>query len=303
VTEFKPKIIDEGKNVDEIKCYLQLVMENNELMLNLADNFLSYEAFNEEKFKSSFIVKKIEYHMQEIERLFELIVQKHSVLDMKETHQLLTLVKSLFGSRYHRRIGLKLRSFDLQNCLRWVAKQVNHKFLTCDVDAEKCRIGLQEFMSAKMEQRIKFLAIETLCEYNNFEGRNTDYMVDRLIKIEMNYDDNMDLHAVFHVLEIFARQQSVPEKAIEWLWLHIIEICGAHYTHQYLSGRLIGALRVVAHLSKNFHDMTSRVVMLFTSFAQICARPEYGPLFTVKFIHQFKYFHQVSSTDCSLKSL
>lgn len=295
VTEFKTKVINED-SVEEIRDYLQLVMENNEIMMNLADSLLSFEAYNEDKFKGSFVVKKLEFHLQEIERLFDLLLHHQTALDMKETHQLLTLVKSLFSSDFHKKIGLKVRSAELEHCLRWVAKQVNHKFLTRE-DDEVVRIGWEEFAQGKMEEKLKFLAVEALCEYNNHKGHNEDVMVDRLLQIELDCDDNFDLHAVFNVLRIFDRQESVPKEAIQWIWTHIVSICQRHHRHQYLSDRLIGAFHDVVKLSKNHPELTTNVITLFSSYAKMCASPDYqySPATTVGYLRQFQNFHRVSS--------
>ena len=293
VTEFKSKIVDEDNDIDQIREYLQSVMENNEIMMNLGDYFLYFEAFNKEKFESSFIAKKIDFHMQEIERLFTLINQKDSGLDMKETYHLLTLVKSLFSSVYHRKICLRLRTYKLDNCIKWVSKQVNHAFRTIDDDDEKMRIGLDEFLNAKMEERLKCLALETFLGYNNFEGVNTDLVVQRLMNINLDYNDNMDMHTVFHLLKLLSNQEVVPLDVTEWIWSFIEKICRDYHTHQYISSRMIESFQDIISISKNYPAMTTDVVQLYLSFGTICARPEYNSMVTVKFIQQFKYFHQV----------
>lgn len=299
VTEFKDKNITDNNTIDEIKDYLLLLMENNEIMMNLADNFLNFEAFNEDKYKSSFVVKKINLRLQEIERLFELILQKREGVDMKETHQLLHLVIRLFSSNYHRKICKKVRSVDLKSCIKWVAKQVKHNFITHDEDNKTMRIGYEEFLNAKMEEKIKFYAIEALCEYNNFEGVNTDLFLDRFERVELDHFDNVDIHTVFHVLQKFGLQQSVPQEAIYYIWRKIIDICNAHHLNQYVSSRLIATSHDIVHLSKGHHDMDSNIIALFTSFGKLCAgqnastSPKYSPSITVQFIRQFKYFHKV----------
>lgn len=298
LAEFTNKIIDEDKDVDEIRDYLQKVLENNEIMMNLADNFLHFEAFNMERFESSFIIKKIDFHMQEIERLFELINQKTSLtnpcLDMKETHQLLTLVKALFSSSYHKEICLRIRKFKLDDCIRWVSRQVNHNFRTRNDDGEEMRIGWDEFVEAKMEERLKFLAIETFFEYNNFDGVNTETIAQRVWNIQLNCNDNMDLHTILHLLKSFRKQESVPVEVAEWIWSFIVTICSDFCTHQYISNRIIESLQDIVHISKNHTPMTTNVVQIFFSFGRLCVHPEYNPMTTVKFVQQFKHFHQVS---------
>lgn len=296
ITEFNTKIINDDTDIDSIKNYLKLVMENNEIMMYLADHFLDFEAFNEEKFKSSFIVKKIEFHIQEIERLLNIIFMKRGALDLQDTHQLLVLIQSLFANKYHKKICLKIRNFELESCIRWVAKQVNHKFITNDNDDEDDKempFGWHEFVNAKMEEKIKFMAINILCEYNNVTGLNNDLIRDRFQQIEINCFDNMDLHTLFHILNVFGRQQSVDKETTLWAWSHIILICKNHHDHQYISSQLIKALRDIIYLSKSLHECTSSVVEVFSSFGTICARPGYSPVVVVEYIKQFKYFHQV----------
>ncbi|CRK98221.1 CLUMA_CG011584, isoform A [Clunio marinus] len=194
VTEFKNKLIGKDDNIEVVKDYLQSVLENNEMLLHLADNFLKFEAFNEEKFKSSFLTKKIEFHLQEVENLFEMIVTMNEGLEMKDTHELLKALKRLFSSKFHIKLCFKIRSFDLEHCIHWIGKQIKHKFLTYDDDYEQMKIGRNEFINAKMEERLKFLAVETLCEYNNFDGMNSEIVHERLSRVKINVDDNMDLH-------------------------------------------------------------------------------------------------------------
>lgn len=297
VTEFKTKVIDDSSNVEGIKDYLKLVLENNELMMSLADSFISFEAFNEEKFTGSFAAKKIDFHMQEMETLFGLILQKRIVmdeLDMRDTHQLLLLVKSMFSASFHQKISRRIRSFPLTNCLRWVSRQVTHKFLTQDDDAEPMHIGWDEFANAKIDERMKFLAIETLCEYNNFEGIDTDWMADRLEIIQLDYEDNMDLHTIFHVLKVFGHQKTVPKDAAVWIWSHVMKVCSKYHSHQYLSSRMIEVFGDIVNLSKNNPDMTTNVIALLSSFGKLCASPTYSPTVTIQFIHHFQFFHLVN---------
>lgn len=296
ITEFKSKVIDESNNAEEIKDYLKQVMENNELMIYLADSFLSLEALNEEMFEGSFTVKKLDFHIQQIERLFGLILEKKigtDALDMKDTYQLLTLVKSMFNSNLHQKICKKVRSFSLKNSLRWVSKQVKHKFRMRNEDDELMHIGWNEFANAKMEERMKFLAVETLCEYNSFQGVDTEFMADRLSYIKFENDDNMDLHTIFHVLKVFGSHQTVPPTTVQWIWENIMPICQNYHTHQYVSSRLIESLADIVYLSKDNPEMTTNVITLFSSFAKLCASPMYNSAVTIEFIRQFRFFHQV----------
>lgn len=294
VVEFKEKLISEDNDVDVIKEYLQQVMENNEMMINLTENFLGFEAFNKEKFRTSVTVKKIEFQLQEIERLFGLILNKPQGLELKETHQLLMLVKSLFSGEYHREICLKIRSFELKNCLQWTAKQVKHNFHVFDDDAEPMSISAAEFNSAKMEEKLKFHAIEALCMYNNFDGINVDYFVDRLKRIELKVDDNVDLHTVFYVLKILAQQETILKDVVCWVWMYIVAICGSYHNHQYVSHRMIEALGDVVQISHEQPDLTSNVVSLFKSFAMLCGNQQYNVEVSEEFVKQFKFFHKVS---------
>lgn len=293
VTEFKNKIIDERSNLDEIQDYLQRVIENNELMIHLANSFFEFEALGQEKFEGSFIAKKIDFHMQEIERLFEFIMINERHLEINETHQLLMLVQALFGSSYHKKICLRIRSFELKNCLLWVAEQVDNRFLSPNDDNEDVLFGWDHLKNANMEQRIKFHAIGTLCSYNNFEGVNIDTMVDQLNQIQFIQFDNVEIHAAFNVLKLFGRQDSVPEEAMQWIWKIIIEITKEYHTHQYISAQLIGAFKNIVHMSKGCNEMTPNIISFFSSFGQLCSRQQYNPKVTVEYIQQFKHFHQV----------
>lgn len=291
VTEFKGKLVDQDSDIDLIKDYLKSVMKNNEFMMNLANCFLEFEAFNEEDFRSSFILKKIDFHMQEIDGLFKFILGKRNALDLQDTDQLLTLVQALFANNYHKKICKKIRSYDLNNCIRWISKQANHNFVTYEEDDQVTIYGWKEFAGAKMEEKIKFMAIRALCEYNNFAGQNTELLVDRFARIEIDCLDNFDLHAVFDALKILGRQKSVPEGITQWAWKHIVPICLEHNSHQYLSSRIIGALRQIICMSKGHDDMANNVITLFSSFAQ--KSTEYSPEVAVELIKQIKYFHEV----------
>lgn len=292
--EFKGSMNSDA-SIEVLKEYLQQVLENNEIMMSLANNFLAFEAFNEDKFNSSFVIKKIHFHMQEIEQLFELLLTKSEGLSLRDVHQLLNLVKSLFDSNYHAKIGQKVRTFELKSCLQWLSHQVNHLF-RCherDDDFEKMKIGWIDFINAKMEDKIKFMAVETLCLYNNFDGINKDTMVELLDDIELDIVDNMDLHTIFHVLKLFGSQNAVPEEAVQWIWKHIMQICQHHHNNQYVSGQIIENLQHIAHLSKDYELLSANVASIFTSFGKICAKPAYKPSITIEFLNQFKYFHKV----------
>lgn len=294
-TEFKSKIMDDTKDDDDIKDYLRQVLENIELMMHLADSFLQLEAFNESLYKSLFFVKKIEFHMQEIEKLFEMILDRRTQLDVSDTNRILNLVKSLFSSGFHKKICLTVRSFELSNCIRWVSKQVKHNFTadSDDDDNEVKAIGWKEFVNAKMEEKQKFLAIETLCGYNNYEGLNTDIFTDRLSRVEFDIDSNADLHAVWNVWKILGQQDYVPQEVVDWLLLATQEICQTYHNHQYISGLVIESLPDIVYLLKGNHNATSNLVMLFRAFGKLCANPEYNPQTSVNYIRNFKYFHQV----------
>ncbi|CRK98224.1 CLUMA_CG011587, isoform A [Clunio marinus] len=292
VTEFKNKLIGKDDNIEVVKDYLQSVLENNEMLLHLADNFLKFEAFNEEKFKSSFLTKKIEFHLQEVENLFEMIVTMNEGLEMKDTHELLKALKRLFSSKFHIKLCFKIRSFDLEHCIHWIGKQIKHKFLTYDDDYEQMKIGKNEFINAKMEEKLKFLAVETLCEYNNFDGMNSEIVHERLSRVKINVDDNMDLHIIFHVLEVLGRQKNIPQEVKEWIWNYIIKICREHDRNQFVMENIIGRLKFIFRLSTSCPELSSNAVVLCSSISALCIEPMFCSRVTVKFIQQFKYFHE-----------
>lgn len=296
VTSFTTKIIDGGKDLETIKDYLLLVMQNNELMMCLADNFLKLEAFNEERFKSSFIIKKIDYHLQEINRLFKLILDKKTNLELYATSDLISLVVSMLSNKYHQAICQKVRSIDLSECLNWLSHQAERTFATPDDDEkEPMPFGLEEFLNAALDEKMKFVAVAALCEYNNFPGVNSDLFYELLTEIEFDLFNNMDLHCIFHVIKTLAGQPQKDEDTVNWIWSYIGQICKYHNGNQYLSGRLITSLEHVLTLSKGFAKQTGNLIAIYGSFAKICSKPQYDPSVTVNFLHQMKVFHQVRS--------
>lgn len=294
VTEFTTKIIDESKDIEAIKDYLLLVLENNELMMTLADSFLKFEAFNEEKFKSSFITKKIDFHLQEIERLFKLIVDKKTNLEMYVTSDLLSFVVTLFSKKYHKVLCQKIRSVDMTNCLTWISHQVERKFTSAEDDeTEPMALGLDEFLNAKLDEKMKFVAVAALCEYNNFSGVNSELFLDLLADVEFDVDENMDLHCILHIIKVFGSQSQPDSRTVKWLWSYIAQICKYYNGNQYLSSRLIESFEDILLFSKDDPSMANNVISIFSSFAQLCSKPQYKASVTVKFIEQMKIFHQV----------
>lgn len=293
-TNFKSKVIDEGNDTERIKDYLLQVLENNEIMMSLVDCFLTFEAFNDEKLKGSFILKKVDYHLQEIERLFKLILKKRTNLEMRDTHELLLLVKSMFSRNLHQAICSKVRTFDLTSCIKWVSNQADHNFSSSVGDAQLMNIGPNEFLEAKLDEKMKFLAIATLFEYNNLPGQNTDLLKELITEIELDPDDNMDLHSIFHAIKVLGSQPIKDIEIVKWLWGYIVQICKYHHNNQYVSKQMIESFENILSFTKSFSEMASNVISLYSSFAQICCKPQYSSSVSVEFIRQFKVFHQVS---------
>lgn len=289
LTDFKTKVITELTDIDGIRIYTEQVLENNEMMMCLSDSFLKYEAFNELKFDSSFSTKKIDFNVQEINRLFGLIIAKRSSFELTEKYRMLTLSKLLFVKKYHDQICEQIRKQDLANCLKWIGIQLKQ---TVEVDNDRhpyVLFGMKEFAEARLDEKIRYLALETLSNYNNCEGVNTQDFIRELKNIESDdekTDDNIILHSMFEICSIFGRQRTVPEDVVEWIWEFLESICKIHHHNQYISSRLIDNLHNIYNFTQNHSNQICNVFKLYKSYANLISKMTYNPSIAVKFIQQ-----------------
>lgn len=287
LTEFKAKIIDETKDTDEIRIYIEQVLENSELMMCLSNSFLKFEAFNQLKFNSSFTTKKIAFNIQQINRLFGLILTKRESFELREKVRLLTLVKLLFVREYHDKVCEQIRAEDLGECLKWVALQFK---LRVEVDDDERQpyllFGWKEFKEAKFDAKIKYLAIETLCHYNHFDGTNTHNFVELMTAFELIIDDNVQLHAIFEVINILGTQKQVHQEVVDWIWDYIMEICKEHNANQYISSQLIGTMQSTYNFTKNYPRLVDYMFKVYKSFMDLVCKSTYNPEIAAKMLNQ-----------------
>lgn len=122
VIPFNAKEPPENADPDAISSFLQSVLEHSELLANILNQFLQYEALNRDKFRTSPVRKEFLFRLQQLELLFEKI--KRSKLEFKDTLKLLQLVKTLVNTDFHPVISEMIRTFDLKNMLSWVQNQI-----------------------------------------------------------------------------------------------------------------------------------------------------------------------------------
>lgn len=301
LTEFRMKTIGDDSSIMEIKDYLLSVMDNNGLMIHLASEFLKFEAFNKEKYESSFITKKISFNLQEIERLFKLLRGKSmDRMDLNDKFNILTSIQLMFKGHYHREIGERVRSIDLKYCLRWICEQVEFEFVQYTRDRRPMKIGKNEFINAQMDEKMRMLAITTLCEYLNYDGVNENEISEYLCSnVGFHIVNNMDLHTVFRILDLFGQQEHVSMELTKWIWnVGIINICQTHGAQTYVMDCLIGKLFDIWRISKPYPELTNLVIIIYNTFSKFCvvsskSTRTFNADLTVKYIDQFKYFHEV----------
>lgn len=293
--EYNQKILTVDDDIDSVKDYLQCVLKNTEMLLNLLEHYLKFEAFNTEKLKSSFITKKISFNLQNIEYLFGLLLSKKG-LDLKDTNQLLVLLKSVMDTKYHPIICKEIRRDELTNCIKWTAKQCNNSFYKFQVT----KFGWDLFLNTKMEQKIKFQAVEILILCYHYESVNSTLLEKLLKRITFDYVDNVELHTVFHIIKLLGCQNRVSEGIAEWAMALVIEICIDYHQNQYISEKLIEGISDVIQFVKDHNCETSNVLILVDSFVTKCSQLNYNPGITVKCLQQLKCFHRVSVLQCFL---
>jgi hypothetical protein len=298
LTEHRIKTITKESSKIEIKDALKDVLDSVELMMNLASEFLKYEALNNEKLCSSFLMKKIDFNMQEIERLFALMNGRaNKEWDIKDVHDIVSFIKSILENRYHSAVCKKIRTYELKNCMRWIYDQVDREFRTYDEDYKPMKIGIKAFSNAKMTEKMRFLCVITLCEYFNYKGISTSYVEDLVYELRFDIYDNMDLHAIFAVCDIF-KKQAVSENLSVWIWASgIMHICKEHKFHSYLMNCLLERSEGLIGFSKNYESVLGYCIAIFDAFFKFCGPSIDSRYFTpksaVELMNQFKYFHQV----------
>lgn len=297
-TELKMKVIDNQTNVDEIRIYLEKVLINTELMMNLSNAFIKYEAFNETKLKGSDSTKKIVLNLQEVQKLFGLICSKNAKFEMKETYQILNLAKNLFSLSFHPKICQQIRSFQMCNCLAWINKQIYNNFAP-DYQAEPI-FTLKLFNNASTDRKIRSSAIETLAQYLYFKGGNDEDIVIRVMtEIELESLDNVDIHTIFKIIQIFGkRKATLPTELIKWIWSAVIEVCRLNQV-QYISSCLIDNLGSLTKFTIYDPEIIDYIFKVFDSFCLLTADSQYlkyNPQVAIMLIKQipisfFKDYH------------
>lgn len=298
LTEFRMKTISEDNSLEEIRDYICDILENNELMMNLASTLINYSALNEEKLNACFITKKIDFHVQEIERLFTLLHLKQSSFDMIDTFNILKSLHSIFGLQYHPVIGMRVREANLRLCFNWIVRQIDNDFDENNDEKLDETIGYEEFVNAKNYEKIRYLAITTLGEYFFYgEGVNSRDIIVCLKNIDFYMNVNMDIHALLDILIIFGRQEQVPHEAVKWIWNGIINLCKCHQGRLYIMKRLIENADGIIKFSREYSDMTSNIITVLRSFSTGCSmlsieKRRYNPQVAVIFLDKFRHFHQ-----------
>ena len=287
--DYHQKVISDEENSESIKDYLICLLENTEMLINLLEHYIQFEAINTEKLKSSFITKKISFNLQHIEYLFGLLLSK-SGLDLKDTNQLLVLLKSVVDTKYHHVVCKEIRRNELINCLKWTGKQCNNSFYKF----QATQFGWDLFVGTKMEQRIKFQSVEILILCNHYEGVNSILIEKLLRRITFEYADNVELHTVFHIIKLLGCQNRVTEGIAVWAMALVIEICIDYHQNQYISEKLIEGISDVIQFAKDHNSETTNVLVLVDSFVTMCSQMNYNPSITVKCLQQLKTFHRVS---------
>lgn len=301
LTELTEKIISEQSSVMEIKDYLKDLMANNELMMNLLSELLYMESTNQEKIANLFVTKRIVLNTQQIERMFTLIATKKIQFDSSDTNKIIISLNALFTNHYHSYVGKLIRSFDLSNCLNWIFNQVDRIFLSSNDKSIDNKFNLKAFLNAKMELKLRYLLITTLCNYFNYDGINTNVAVDLIDQIEFSVESNIDLHTIFEIIKIFGNQNNVPEKTVFWIWEAGIGcICQEHRDNLYIMNTIIDKLPEIKRFTEHHNDLTKHYATIYYSFSKLCtedanSKKFFGPQIVAKFLHQFKYFHAVSN--------
>lgn len=299
LTELQEKLIDQNSSVLEIKDHLKDVMTNNELMLNLLSELLSMESTNQKRMENLFITKRIVLNVQEIERLFKLISEKKIEFDTSDTNKIATALHLMFKNDFHPEVGKLIRNYQLKNCLKWIFEQVDRTFTSSDENANN-KLTKKAFLSAKTEYKLRYLLVTTLCEYFNYDGCDSEYVAELVDKIEFNYEDNVDLHTIFRVIEIFGRQKNIPEDAAVWIWeAGIVYVCKFHNHNLYMMNTLIEKIAEMKYFTVVHEDLTKHFSTLFSSFSKLCTldgnnKRFFGPNIVTTYLQQFKHYHEVT---------
>jgi hypothetical protein len=306
LTAFQSKAIGVENSVIEIKNYLIDVLESNNLMLNLATTFLKFESFDNEKYKSSFITKKIDFNLQDIDRLFALLNQSGGWIDADNKFLIVTLLKALFHNNYHAVLCKKIRSQNLDNCLKWILDQATHQHVDySEENRERMAFGEKAFQNAQRDEKLRYLAVTTLCEYLNYENESALRLEEEMPDlIGFAAEDNMDLHIIFDVLKILGKRGNVSLKLASWLWTGIGSICEHHRDDNYFMGCIIDELSNIVVVSKNHVSLVTNIVKLFSTLTLYCSEGcesnrVLSTRLVVKVLEHLKSFHQVM--QCQMK--
>jgi len=209
----------------------------------------------------------------------------------------------MLSSHYHSAVGKLIRNYDLTNCLQWIYNQVDREFYDTE-EYLNLKLTLKAFLNAKFEQKIRYLMITTLCEYFNYEGINTEAVVQWIDKIQFSIENNIDLHTIFKVIDIFGRQKNIPLDAAVWIWgAGIAFICKSHRDNLYIMNCLIEKLAELKQFTHQYVDLTKSYATVYSSFSKLCSydvnsKRYFGPKIVSKYLQQFKHFHDAYFTLC-----
>lgn len=301
LTEFSIKAISEESSIKEIKDYVKDILESNELMLNLASEFLMFEAFNREKYETSYIIKKIDYNLQEINRLFSLLVGKSDRLDANDKFAIVTVLNGMFENNLHAEIGCKIRNHDLTHCFNWLFEQANYKHVNYNENRKAMKVDEESFKNAQKDERIRYLCILALCKYFNYEGVNQNELT-TAISDKIQFDEqnsNMDVHAILKITEIFGNQKKISLALVTWIWSSIVEIYEHHFQSNYIMEQLIERFDSILEISKDYITLTNDVIVIFKAFSNLCVESAtdvnrvLNAKLATKFISKFESFHKM----------
>jgi hypothetical protein len=193
---------------------------------------------------------------------------------------------------------------NLKHTLHWIAKQQEPELNPDDKREIDMAFSREEFDNARNYEKIRYLSITTLCQFFFYGGgNNTTEVIAKLNDIDFYIDDNMDLHAMFEVIDIFGCQQGLPTQTIQWIWKQIKDSFKFHSYQLYIMQQIVERIDKIVNFSLNYNDLTSNVITLFRAYSNVCSdkqieKRRYNPAVAVKFLEQFKIFHKHYFKHC-----
>ena len=264
---------------------LNIVLSNVELYLQILNELLKNNAFNEENFKKFIILKKLMFKIQEMDLCFIKLLEVN--LSTVETNEILVKLRSIFSEDYHDYINNIFKLTNFTSMIQWLFRKIGH-----EASNDSRQIEVIQFGSMSTEQQNRFVAMAILAHYMKFDGVNTDLVREFFNPERFNSMNNNDLFAMFELSKILLKQTPTHFIA-DWIAKNIKEICGNHYKNNGMCESIMDIYADLIEFAKDYQDQDQDLFIVVRSFMRLATTKAISLELTVKLLSLMKHFVKV----------